>query len=226
MPRALACLGLLLSLAAFAQVEPSAPPPPSEPAPAPAASEPSAAEAPPPMTVSHAKGMRLRFGASAGIGASLNPTAVVFAGEGRIGWQLTQMLGAYVAVSDLGGIGIGVTANSSGGSASITGIGYYRFALVGEATFFDRLFVAAGPALVDGAWASVTAGGSSTSASAGATTVQGVFPALNARLGVGFGHANDSGRRTGFNLMLDAAAIFSNGGVTLVPMLMFGFESK
>ncbi|MHB8877509.1 MAG: hypothetical protein ACYC8T_27780 [Myxococcaceae bacterium] len=219
----------LISTGVLAQTEatpPPAAPPPSEPAaPVAAPAEATAPDAAPPEGEAPsvvAYGGRVRFGASAGLGAFLNPGAVMFGAEGRVGYQLDQMLGAYVAFQEAGGIGL--TANSGGGS--VTGVGYWRLALVGEATLGNRFFVGAGPALLNGAWATVGANVSNGSANAGVTTVSGYVPAANVRLGIGFGSPNASGRRTGFNMALDTTFAFSAGGMSIAPLLVFGFESK
>lgn len=196
-------------------------------------------------------GGRVRWGVSGNLGWHLPQSAFTFGAEGRIGYQITNMLGAYAIVGGTVGLGIGGSASSTGASVSVTAVSYYYFGAIFEAMFADLFYVGGGPVLANGALAGVSASGGTSGA--GVTTVvdTGLMPGIDLRLGLGLGRPNPapSFRRGGFNLGLNALVLFhpdtlvgratadSSGNVgaevktneltvTVTPMLMLGYDSR
>ena len=87
-------LTALVSASALAQ---EAPPPSPPPEPPPAAPAPPP-DAPVAMPMDTDPGGRVRWGVSGNLGWHLPQSAFTFGGEGRIGYQITNMLGAYAIV--------------------------------------------------------------------------------------------------------------------------------
>jgi hypothetical protein len=197
-------LTALVSASAFAQETMTPPPSP------PPQTPPSATPAPPirppdsPM-LEEDPGGRIRWGVSGNLGWHIPYPAFTLGAEGRIGYQVSNIFSAYAIVGVTGGFGFGGSANSSGASASITGLSYYYFGAIAEAMFADIFYVGGGPVIASGGLG--IAGLSVGNGGAGITAVadSGVMPGFDLRLGLGLGrpHPGPSFRRGGFNLGLN-----------------------
>jgi hypothetical protein len=225
----------LVSLSALAQAE--GPPPPPPPPPPPMVDTPMEEEA---------DVGRVRWGINAQLGAFLPQPAVMFGLEGRVGYQLSRMLGFYFNLGGAVGVGFTASSTSTSSSASLNVVAYWTVGFLGELTFFDHLFLALGPTLADGAWAGVAA--SANTGGTSSTTVvatAGFMPALDFKVGFGLGGRNArTGRRNHFTLGVDVLVLFApnatyvrstNGGadvtthglaVGLVPTLMLGYDAR
>lgn len=235
-------LAALVSASAFAQETP--PPPPEAPPPAPVAVAP-VADAP-----VEDPGGRVRWGVSAGLGWHLPQSAFTVGAEGRIGYQISNMFGAYAVIGGTGGFGIGGSVSGSGASVSITALSYWYLGGIAELMLGNLFYVGGGPVLANGALAGVSTSASTSGASVTTVVAAGWKPGLDLRLGLGFGKPRPgSFRRGGFNLGVDALILFhpdaivgrvqgsSNGtagvevkttelAVTVTPMLTFGYDAR
>ncbi|MGQ0505955.1 MAG: hypothetical protein ACT4TC_11635 [Myxococcaceae bacterium] len=209
--------------------------------PAPAADAP-LAETPP------APGMRVRWGVTGGFGYFAPASAVDFGVNGRIGVQLSQLLGLYADIGYVAGIGFGGSVSNSGAAVSVSGVGFWHLAPMVEADIGNVFFVAGGPMIGGGGWAQVQqTADASGNATQNAIAAGGFLYGLNARTGFTFGTVQPSGRHGGFTLALDfkmiAARVTSASqsagaggasqaittGSTVVgftPMLMLGYDAK
>jgi hypothetical protein len=196
-------------------------------------------------------GGRVRWGVSGNLGWHIPQSAFTFGAEGRIGYQISNMIGAYAIVGGTVGLGIGGSVNTTGASVSLTALSYYYFGAIAEFMFGDLFYVGGGPVLANGGLAGVTANGGTNGG--GFTTVAdtGLMPGIDLRLGLGLGRPNPapSFRRGGFNLGLNALVLFhpdtvvgraqadSSGNVgaevktnelvvTVTPMIMLGYDSR
>lgn len=220
-------LTALVSASALAQETPPPAPPPAAPA-APAAA-PAPAPEPAPSVVDHPiggdPGGRVRWGISANFGWFIPHPAFTFGGEGRIGYQISNMFSAFLIAGGTAGFGGGANANATGGSGWIIGVGYGFVGAVAELIFGDLFYVGGGPVVGFGGYglagvAAGTSGASVTAAAAG-----GAAPGLDIRLGLGFGRPHDppSFRRGGFNLGLTGKLLFhTSTAVTRVDASMGG----
>ena len=91
-------------------------------------------------------GSRFRWGVGGGIGWQAPYSAFGLSSEVRIGSQLTNFLGAYLAIG--GHLGVGVGYNVAGLGASVNGtlIGHFTMAALLEVIVANRFWLAAGPA--------------------------------------------------------------------------------
>ncbi len=238
-------LAAVLSTTAFAQTTAPgadaniAPPPP------PSATQPDDAPLEDP-------GGRIRWGVSGRLGWNIPSPAFTMGGEGRIGWQLTKVFSAYMAIGGTAGLGFGVKANFDGASVQITALSYYYFAALAELYLGNLFFVAAGPVLANGGFVGATLGASADGVAEQRNIVAtGITPGIDIRLGLGLpGAPRASFRRMGFNVGLDAMILFhpnsvittvradgpngrasagvtSNGmTISVVPMLMLGYDMR
>jgi hypothetical protein len=198
------------------------------------------------------QGGRVRWGLSANLGWHVPTPAFTIGGEGHIGYQISNMFSAYAIVGGTAGIGLGVSVNGiTGASVTATLLSYYYFGALAELMFGNLFYVAAGPVVANGVYATALVGASADGrAEVKNVTAVGVKPGIDVRLGLGFGRQNPTTfRRGGFNLGLDAMILFhpnsvittvtadANGnagvGVTtngltasVVPMLTLGYESR
>lgn len=238
-------LTALVSASALAQETPPPAPPPAAPA---------AAPAPAPSVVDHPiggdPGGRVRWGISANFGWFIPHPAFTFGGEARVGYQISNMLSAFVIGG--GTIGFGGGANLGVTPSSVWAIGiYYGYVgAVAELIFGDLFYVGGGPVVGFGGYAlgGVSAGAGQAAVTAAVAT--GAAPGLDIRLGLGFGRPHDapSFRRGGFNLGLAGKLLFhpntavarvdangnsvgASGGqgeltVTFTPMVTLGYDGR
>ncbi|MBX7116357.1 MAG: hypothetical protein K1X64_18675 [Myxococcaceae bacterium] len=197
-------------------------------------------------------GGRIRWGVSGKLGWNVPSPAFTMGGEGRVGWQLSKIFSAYLAIGGTGGFGFGVKADFEGAAIQITALSYYYFAALAELYLGNLFFVAAGPVLANGAFVGATLGASADGVAEQRNIVAtGITPGVDIRLGLGFpGAPRASFRRMGFNIGLDAMILFhpdsiittvradgpngsasagvkSNGlTVSVVPMLMLGYDMR
>lgn len=239
-------LTALVSASAFAQESPPPPPPPPQPVDVAPPTRPMDS----PM-VEEDPGGRVRWGVSGNLGWHIPQSAFTFGAEGRIGYQISNIIGAYAIVGGTVGLGIGGSGSATGASVSITALSYYYFGAIAEFMFGNLFYVGGGPVLANGGLAGFTANGGTTGG--GFTTVAdgGLMPGLDLRLGLGLGRQNPapSFRRGGFNLGFNALILLhpdtvvgraqadSSGNVgvevktneltvTVTPMLMLGYDSR
>lgn len=236
-------LTALVSASALAQ-ESAPPPPPPQPV----------AAAPMPMDAPmEDPGGRVRWGVSGNLGWHLPSSAFTFGAEGRIGYQISNMFGAYAIVGGTVGLGFGVSTSIQGANVSITALSYYYFGAIAELMLGNLFYVGGGPVLANGAYVGASVGASADGVAEVKNIVAaGLKPGLDIRLGLGLGRASGppSFRRGGFNLGLDALILFhpnsiittiradgpngtAGAGVTtngltvsLVPMLMLGYDAR
>jgi hypothetical protein len=194
MNRTLLMAALVSSFTALAQD--MAPPPP-----------------PPPDAPEAEEQGRVRWGVDGQIGVLLPQTTVTFGAEGRVGYQINRTFGAFVNGGATFGFGVGGSLNPNGAvSTSLSIAGWWKLGVLGEMTLFDRLSIAAGPAIANGGWAGVLATANSTNSSSSTTGVVagGFMPALDLKVGLNLGHRNErTGRRSGFNIGLDVLFLFA-----------------
>jgi hypothetical protein len=228
-------LFLFASTSALAQemgAESPPPPPPATPADAP---------------VAEPGGMRVRWGVTGGAGYFIPASAVDFGASARIGVQLSNLLGAYLDVGYTAGIGLGGSFTGTGGSISVSGVGFWHVAPTVELDL-GKFFIAGGPALASGGWGQISQGAdSSGNATQSAVATSGLMYGLDLRTGLTFGAQQPSGRRSGFTLALDfkllAARVVSvtqqagSSGASqsirtgdmvigMTPMLVLGYDAK
>lgn len=205
-----------------------------------------------PVETKEDPGGRIRWGASGSVGWHVPAPALTFGGEGRIGYQVSKMFSAYLAVGGTAGVGFGVSAGFEGATVSVTAISYYYFGALAELYLGNLFFVAGGPVLANGGYGGATMGASSSGvAEQNIIASGGIKPGLNIRLGLGLpGPAKPSFRRGGFTLGVDTMILFHlnstivtqradgpNGTagasvtttgttVSIVPMLMIGYDGR
>ncbi len=196
-------LTALVSASVFAQDLSAPPPPPPQPAPQPYVSPVRPVDSP--MMLEEDPGGRIRWGVSGNLGWYMPYPAFTLGAEGRIGYQVSNIFSAYAILGFTGGFGFGGSANSSGASASITGISYYYFGAIAEAMFANIFYVGGGPVIASGL---LGIAGISANSSGGTITAlgdAGAMPGFDLRLGLGLGrpHGAPSFRRGGFNIGLN-----------------------
>jgi hypothetical protein len=197
-------------------------------------------------------GGRVRWGLSTGLGWHAPASMFTINGEGRIGYQISNMLSVYGAIGGTAGFGFGVDAGFQGATVSVSALSIGYFGAIAEAMFGDLFYAGGGFVLARGAYAGTSVGGSSDGvAQITAVSSAGFKPGLDIRFGLGFGKpSGPKKRRGGFNLGVDALILFHpssvsvitradgpNGtagasvtetGVTIgfVPMLTLGYDSR
>lgn len=192
---------------------------------------------------------RLRWGIDGAIGFHSPYGAFGLGLEGHIGTQLTNFLGAYLAIGGHLGVGVGYGVAGLGAQVSGTAIAHFTMAALIEAIIANHFWLAAGPAFGLGGMALgglgiATTGGTITGVSAG-----GFKPGFDVRAGWGFHSPNPrTGRRKGFNLGVDVLVLFHPNGTvtevatdfqgsqvtvertrtltTVTPMITLGYESR
>ncbi len=223
-----------ISGSAYAQEMGAEAPPPPPPADTPAA-EPASS------------GMRVRWGVNGAIGYFIPASALDFGANARVGVQLSNMLGAYLDFGYVAGIGLGGSVSSTGGSLSVSGVGFWHLAPTVELDL-GKFFVAGGPMLANGGWGQITQGAdTSGNVVQNVVATSGLMYGVDLRTGLTFGSTQPSGRHGGFTLGLDfklmAARVASvsqgagAGGVSqsvktgdtvigMTPMLVLGYDAK
>jgi hypothetical protein len=163
--------------------------------------------------------------------------------SGRIGVQLKRRWGVYADVGGGFGLGGSISAGTGGGGVAINVSDYWRLAAMGEADIGRLFFVSFGPALCGCTWGGVSQVASANgSASQAAYVADGYFPALLARVGVGFGRT-----RNRFTLALENMVVFGkmttvsqnasmagadqsvrigNSAIGWTPALVFGWDMR
>lgn len=250
--KTVALLTALASTVALAQAAVETPPPPPPPPPSYVESPPPPPPPPPAVDApkESAKG-RVRWGLGAGLGTFIPATMVTFKAEGRVGYQVSQLFSAYAIAGGTAGLGLGVDTSIQGASFSLSATYHYYLGALAEVIFGDLFFVGAGPVLANGVWGGVGAKGTSNGvAEITSIFASGWMPALDLRLGLGFGKPKGTGRRSQFSLTLEGMVLFSpnsvytrvradgpngtagaevkeNGlAVGVVPTLMFGYDGR
>ena len=123
--------------------------------------------------------------------------------SGRIGVQLKKMWGVYADVGGGFGFGGSISAGTGGGGVSINVADYWRLMAMAEADIGRLFFVSFGPGVCGCTWGGVEEIATSMGASQAAYVSAGYFPALMARVGVGFGRT-----RNRFTLALENMVVF------------------
>ncbi len=235
-------LAALVSTSAFAQETP--PPPPDAP---PVASEPApitSESAPDPEPVSAG---RIRWGVSGNLGWHFPQSAFTFGAEGRFGYQLSDMFGAYAIFGGTAGFGFGGSVSGNSASVSATALSRWYLGAIAELLLGDLFFVGAGPVFANGGLAGAVVSGNAGGVGSAVFAHGGPSFGLDVRLGLQLGRkAGPSQRKSGFSLGLSALTLLHpntavvrteagmNGGtvdvstrelmVTVTPMLMLGYD--
>jgi hypothetical protein len=201
--------------------------------------------APSPVTASTG---RLRWGLSGNGGWHFPQPALSLGTEGRIGYQISSMFGAYATLGGLFGFGFGGSASATGGTASVTAFSRWYIGAIAELFLSDLFFVGAGPVFANGGFAGVTASANPDGVGGAVFAHAGPAFGLDVRLGLQLGRQPDGPgtRKSGFSLGLSAMTLFHpntavvrtqagmGGGrvdvsttelmVTVTPMLMLGYD--
>jgi hypothetical protein len=225
----------LVSSIAFAQEASTEAPPPPPP-------ESAATEAAPASTG------RFRWGASGNLGWHIPQAAFTFGGEGRVGYQINSIFGAYATLGGVAGFGFGASGGAGGGQVSATALSRWYIGAIAELFLGDIFFVGAGPVFANGGLVGAIVSGSADGVGTAAFAHAGPTFGLDARLGLQLGRQNGGPgtRKSGFSLGLTAMTLFHpnttvvrtqagmNGGtidvttteltVTVTPMLMLGYD--
>jgi hypothetical protein len=241
MNKTLLVLTAVVASSAFAQDAATNPPPPPPPAPIEAAPPADA-----PMTD---PGGRVRWGVGANIGWHI-PSMFTIGAEGRVGYVFSNLFNAYLIGGGVAGFGFGGSANSTGGSVSVSAVSYWFLGAIAEVMFGNIFYVGAGPVVAGGGFATVGLSASTEAGAISTVTHSGVAPGFDVRLGLGFGSQKGppSFRRGGFNLGISVMTLFrpnsvvarlegSSGGgsatvttnelfVTAAPMLTLGYDAR
>jgi hypothetical protein len=156
-----------------------------------------------------------------GIAANGGPVVGAYSGgagglDGRVGVQLSSILGLYAQPTLM--LGASASSDAAGGSAS--GLALYGMGAMADATLGNMFYVAGGPEVLRGGFASVSG---TTSGTTSASATAGTFFSLAGRTGLAFGSMRAE-RRRAFTLGLDMHVLFANGA-TFMPMLALGYES-
>jgi hypothetical protein len=197
-------------------------------------------------------GGRVRWGISGNLGWHLPQSMFTIGSEGRIGYQVSNMLSVYGAIGGTAGFGFNADVGFEGVKVSLNAISYYYLGAIAEAMFGDLFYVGGGPVIASGAIAGITTGVSADGvAEVTEVASAGFKPGFNVRFGLGFGKpTRPSMRRGGFNLGVDVLTLFHpssifvttradgpNGeagasitttglAVSVVPMLTLGYDSR
>jgi hypothetical protein len=154
-------------------------------------------------------GLLLRWGVTGNSGYFAPAKAVDFGVDARLGVQMNELLGLYLNVGYVSGIGLGGAVSQNGAAISISGVGITYLAPMAELDL-GHFFVAGGPMLANGGWGQVAEGAdSSGNAYQYAVAAGGWMPGVEARLGFVFGdptptpHNGFAVARGGFTLALD-----------------------
>jgi hypothetical protein len=235
-------------VSASALAEEATPPPPPPPAPA-AATATAPADAP--VATETDPGGRVRWGIGAGAGMHFGIPYPVFGMQlkGRVGYQITNLFGAYLDIGGDFGVGGQVTASQMGGSASATGLGHFFVQALAEIILADLFYVAGGGGIAYGGLGILGVDASANSGGIGAIAQGGVSPAFDVKLGLAFGKPKPgSFRRGGFNLGIDAQMVLHTNATvarlqgdgmggsvtvnvnesvfTITPMLTLGYDAR
>lgn len=237
----------LMSASALAQETTPPPPPP----PAPAAATASAPVDAPMAAPETDPGGRIRWGIGAGAGVHIGVPYPVFGMQlkGRVGYQVTNLFGAYLDLGGDFGLGGQVTGTMTGANVSGTSLGHFFVQAMAELMFADLFYVAGGGGI---AYGGLAVGGVDVSSTGGAISgiIQGgVSPAFDVKLGLGFSKPRPGNfRRGGFNLGIDLQMVLhtnaavgrlegngSGGSITvntnesvftITPMLTLGYDAR
>jgi hypothetical protein len=145
--------------------------------------------------------------------------------DARFGMQVSNLFGLYAQpVAAFGITSISQPGNAVEPAVSTTsGLTYYGVGALADFTFFDTLFLAAGPEVL-----SLSISGTTTTVGNQLYSLPGVSQtdfAIAGRVGIVIGKKRPT-RRKGFTLAIDAHTIFPQGGsVFSTPMLALGYES-
>ena len=202
---------LLCTAVALAQTPPPSPPPAN---PAPVATDaPVAAPAPEPGPQ-----IGFRIGGSAGLGAFVpGPQLYLHLFDLHAGIQVNPLFGAYIRFGRTAGVGFSVAASSSGASVGISASGFWLIGANAELGLGDSFFIAAGPQVGIGGWASAKVVATSTSGEVQEVATTGAQPGLDFKIGFGFGgggsHVKQERRRQ-VTLALDLSLLYATQVVT------------
>jgi hypothetical protein len=191
--------------------------------------------------------LRFRWGVNGQAGYFLPAGAVDFGASARFGAQVSDLLGVYGDLGYNAGVGFGGSFSGTGGSVSVSGVGYWHIAAIAEADL-GKFFVAGGPLIAGGGWGQVAQGvDSSGNVTQYVVAAGGYMPGLDLKMGITFGDRQTNGRHGGFTLALDAKFLYASvvsvgqsagsGGASqsvktgdhifgITPMLVLGYDAK
>lgn len=160
---------------------------------------------------------RFRWGISGGGGPALGAySGGVGVIDARFGVQLSEFFGVYGQPAVL--FGGALEADVSG--ATSTGFGFFGLGALAEVDPVDFFYLAAGPELVSGGFASTSAGESGGSVSADV----GAYFGVTTRAGFALGTMSAT-RRSAFTIGVDAHFVFLPGGTFIAPMVALGYDA-
>lgn len=193
----------------------------------------------------------MRWGIGAGAGMHFGIPYPVFGMQlkGRVGYQITNLLGVYVDLGGDFGVGGQVTVNQTGGAASATALGHFFIQALAEIMLGDLFYVGGGGGIAWGGLGIVGVDASTSGGGIGAIAAGGINPAFDVKLGLGFGKPKPgSWRRGGFNLGIDAQMVLHTNALvtrvqgntmggsvsvdtretvfTITPMLTLGYDAR
>lgn len=225
------------------------PPPVARPAAADEPVEATASALPPSATVEEEEttqdpGGRLRWGVSGNLGWHFPHSAFTLGLEGRFGYQVSDLFGAYAILGGTAGFGLGGSVSPSGALVSAAALARGYLGAIAELLLRNTFFVGAGPVFALGLASAISPGGTDGVGTA-FFSHSGPSFGLDVRLGVQLGRKT-AARKSGFSLGLSALTLLHpdttvvrsqagmNGGtidvtttelmVTFTPMLMLGFD--
>lgn len=184
---------------------------------------------------------RFRSGVSATASIFAPGPVYMFGLEGRSGFQANDLLAGYFSAGVMFGFSqVYLDSQDASFESSFGGLGYVN--LMGEATFFDTLFVAVGPQLAFGAIVQESTYIEGYKETSDASVFAGLLPGARLRLGVGFGSESPRRRRQ-FTFGVDASVLVGQSfrvvstdtdrtlvadglAAGVLPTFFLGFDSK
>jgi hypothetical protein len=180
-------------------------------------------------------GGRFRGGVGALIGAFFPGSVLQIGPEGRLGYQIDDLMAVYASFGAHAGAGFDVDETSSSVSFGAAIFGAPMF----EVTLVDVFFVGIGPQFLYGSFVTADAASSGQNVGAEVSAFAGFMPGFKLKTGVGLG-SDDPDRRKQFTLALDLSVVFgdrlrvttSNAtvdagvAVGVLPMLAIGYDAK
>ena len=180
-------------------------------------------------------GGRFRGGVGGLLGAFFPGGVWQFGPEGRLGYQIDDLMAVYASFG--AHAGFRVARDENGDSSFNAGAAVFVSPMF-EVTLADVFFAGIGPQFLYGTFASLDTAVSGESVGADVGVFVGLMPGFKVKTGVGFG-SDDPDRRKQFTLALDLSVVFgdryevtSSGNVEagvavgVLPMLAIGYDAK
>ena len=178
---------------------------------------------------------RFRGGVGGLLGAFFPGGVWQFGPEGRLGYQIDDLMAVYASFGAHAGFRI--KQDDNGDSSFNAGAAVFVSPMF-EVTLADIFFAGIGPQIMWGTFASLDTAVSGESVGADVGVFAGLLPGFKVKTGVGFG-SDAPDRRKQFTLALDLSVVFgdryevtSTGSVErgvavgVLPMLAIGYDAK